>query len=170
MFTRPKRSVSIKHFEELYHYVAGSEEMVAQILTGHLAVEFLLRKLINQYDSKLTAIADDLSHARLISLNRDLGTLSPKRASVLARINGLRNRYAHEIQYHASLAELSDLFNEAAGSFTDYAEGLKQAQTALASAANVHELDKWLLPELFLAIIYDLQQEYIARGGKEELP
>jgi hypothetical protein len=165
-----KRAKSIELFEDLYHYVAASEEVVGQVLAGHLAIEFLLRKLVCQYDPRLEELADGLTHARLISLNRELGTLSPGRAEVLVQINGLRNRFAHEISYALELPELSGLFDAASGAFTDYAEGLKQGQIELALAKGTHELGKWLVSEVFLAVIYDLHQEYVARGGDAERP
>jgi hypothetical protein len=171
VLTMPRKTTaakSIRHFEDLYHYVAGPESLVAQTIAGHLAIEFLLRKLISQYDERLTALADDLTHARLISLNREIGTLTPARAEVLVAINGLRNRFAHEIHYDPELHELNSLFKLALHAFTDYAHGLKEGAQQIADAASLFSLNRWLLSELFLAIVYDLHHEYVARGGDEE--
>jgi hypothetical protein len=141
---------------------------MSQVLAGHLAIEFLLRKLICQYDPKLEALVDDLTHARLILLNRAVGTLSSERADVLTRINALRNRFAHEIGYEPELAELAVLFEAALLAFSDYADGLKSGLAEITSATSTYQLSKWLLAELFLAVIYDLHQECIARGCSDD--
>lgn len=161
----------VKHFEDLYHYAAGPEEMLAQVLTGHLAIEFLMRQLVFMYDQRLASLADELSFARLISLLRDLELVSLQRADVLMQINKLRNRYAHEIGYAPELADLLPIFQDAKSAFTDYSGGLKDGIEEMSSSKGVHSLEyKYHLSELFLAVIYDLHQEYVARGGDEETP
>ncbi|MFM0042142.1 hypothetical protein [Paraburkholderia sediminicola] len=163
-------SQSVELFEELYHYVAAPTEMVGQVLAGHLAIEFLMRRLLSQYDPKLAAHVDDLSHARLVALCHDVGVLSPERAHVLALVNALRNRYAHAIRYDPEVSEITTLFSAAAVAFTDYSEGIKNGLVELRSGGPLCLLNRWLLAELFLAIVYDLHQEFVARGGDEERP
>jgi hypothetical protein len=170
MGRRRKKGAVIEYFEDLYHYVAGHQDEVAQVLMGHLAIEFLLRQLVCQYDPKIVSLADELSHARLISLNRDIGTVTPQRADVLVQINTLRNRFAHEIQYCPQIAEILALFKAASKAFTDYSDCIKEGIAALSSATSIYDLDKFLLSELFLAVIYDLHHEYVDRGGDEERP
>lgn len=167
---RSKRSRSVELFEDLYHYVAASTEMIGQVLAGHLAIEFLLRKLISQYDPKLAAHVDELSHARLIALSRDVGVLSVERAQVLVQINALRNRYAHAISYDPEVSEIAAIFTAAEQTFTDYSNGIKEGLVELRSAKNFNLQNRFLLSELFLAIVYDLHQEFVARGGDEERP
>lgn len=167
---RSKQSHSVELFEELYHYVAASTEMVGQVLAGHLAIEFLLRNLISQYDPKLAAHVDELSHARLIALSRDVGVLSVERAQVLVQVNALRNRYAHAISYYPEVSEIAVIFSAAELAFTDYSNGIKEGLVELRSAKNFNLKNKFLLSELFLAIVYDLHQEFVARGGDEERP
>jgi hypothetical protein len=167
---RPRQPDSAEFFEDLYHYVAASTEMVGQVLAGHLAIEFLLRKLVDQYDSKLTAHVDGLSHARLIALSRDVGVLSLERAQVLLKVNALRNRYAHAILYDPEVSEIVPLFSAAVLAFTDYSNGIKEGLVELGSGRPLTLHNRWLLAELFLAIVYDLHQEFVARGGDEERP
>ncbi len=145
--------------------------MISQVLTGHLAIEFLLRQLIILYDENLAPFSDELSHARLIALSRDTATIAAERASVLQQINKLRNRFAHEISYQPELSELIALFKNAKESFTDYSDGLKEGIEGMETAKSVYDLKyKFHMSELFLAIIYDLHQEIVARGGDEEVP
>lgn len=167
---RPKQPHSVELFEDLYHYVAASTEMVGQVLAGHLAIEFLLRKLISQYDPNLAAHVDELSHARLIALSRDVGVLSVERAEVLVQVNALRNRYAHAIRYYPEVSEIAAIFSAAELAFTDYSDGIKEGLVELGSAKSFNLQNRWLLSGLFLAIVYDLHQEFVARGGDEERP
>lgn len=167
---RSKQSHSVELFEDLYHYVAASTEMIGQVLAGHLAIEFLLRRLISQYDSKLAAHVDELSHARLIDLSRDVGVLSVERARVMIQVNALRNRYAHAINYCPDLSEIEVIFMAAEQAFTDYSNGIKDGLVELRSAKSFNLQNRFLLSELFLAIVYDLHQEFVARGGDEERP
>lgn len=129
-------------FEDLYHYVAASTEMVGQVLAGHLAIEFLLRKLMSQYDPKLAAHVDELSHARLIALSRDVGVLSVERAQVLVQVNALRNRYAHVISYYPEVSEIAVIFSTAELAFTDYSDGIKEGLVELGSAKKFQSAEQ----------------------------
>ena len=89
---------------------------------------------------------------------------------MLIQINALRNRYAHAIRYYPEVAEILAIFTAAERAFTDYSNGIKEGLVALGSATSFSQQNQWLLAELFLAIVYDLHREYVARGGDEERP
>ncbi|RUO31615.1 hypothetical protein CWE12_01045 [Aliidiomarina sedimenti] len=168
---RRTKKVAIQNFEELYHYAAGPQERLGQVLTGHLAIEFLLRQLILLYDQNLVSLSNELSFARLVSLVRDLGIVSDQRSNVLAEINRLINRYAHEISYEPEISDILPIFKAAKGAFTDYSDGLKNGIEEISSVESIYRLEyKYHLSELFLAVIYDLHQELVARGGDDEVP
>ncbi len=63
-------------FTDLYQKAVGPDTLVSYFLSGHLAIEFLLRKNIEIYDKKLTRISNDLTHANLIKLAYDLGSIA----------------------------------------------------------------------------------------------
>ncbi|WP_019703256.1 hypothetical protein [Paracidovorax oryzae] len=168
----PSRTLSnndIASFTDLYQKVAGPGSVTSAVIAGHLTIEFLLRKLVSQYDTKLQSLADDLNHARLVALNREIGTISASQAAVLLQINQLRNKLAHQISYVPSIAELKVIFDAAAAAFTDLTDGIEQGQGELKKATAVEELEQWVLPELFIQVSYDLHHEYVDRGGDEEL-
>lgn len=168
---RRLKKVVIQSFEELYHYVAGPQERLGQVLAGHLAIEFLLRQHILLYDQNLASLSDELSFARLVSLVRDLKIVSDQRSIVLLEINRLRNRYAHEIRYEPEISDLLPIYKAAKGAYTDYSDGLKNAIDEMSTVQSIYGLEYQYHPsELFLAVIYDLHQEFIARGGDEGVP
>ncbi len=75
-------------------------------MTGHLAIEFLLRKLVGRYDTNLNEHADTLRHHALIGLNLQLGTIDEPQHKVLTDINRLRNKLAHQISYEPMIEDL----------------------------------------------------------------
>lgn len=169
MPTRTLSNNGIASFTDLYQKVVGPGSVTSAVIAGHLTIEFLLRKLVSQYDTKLQSLADDLNHAKLVALNREIGTISAPQAAVLLQINQLRNKLAHQISYVPSIAELKAIFDAAAEAFTDLTDGIEQGQGELENATAVEELEQWVLPELFIQVSYDLHHEYVDRGGDEEL-
>ena len=155
-------------FTALYERAVDPKRMTSSFITGHLVVEFLLRKLIQIYDPSLTRHSDDLNHARLISLNHDIGTISDKQKNVLVEINRMRNKFAHRITYEPTRQELQTLYTNASGAFTDLTDGIQQGLDAIGTARSVDELDEWVMLELFVQISYDLHHEYQERGGDME--
>lgn len=160
--------MSIQTFTELYQRTVEDRPILSAFLSGHLVVEYLLRKLISIYDPALARLAADMNHARLISLNADLGTISEKQREVLVRINKTRNRFAHEIVYEPNAGELREIFSLAADAFTDLTDGIAQGIDELANCSDVAQLEDYVVPELFVQISYDLHDEYHSRGGDVE--
>lgn len=158
----------ITSFTELYQRMIGDRPFVGALLTGHLAVEFLLRQLVRKYDPKLAEHGDTLRHHALVELNRQIGTISDAQYEVLTSINTLRNRLAHQISYEPTLNELLQLWRRAAQAFSDLTDGISQGIEALEAATNLGEVDDWAFAELFVQISYDLHEEYVSRGGDWE--
>jgi len=160
--------MSIQTFTDLYQKTVGDRPILSAFLSGHLAIEYLLRKLIAIYDPALARLADDMNHARLIALNAELGTISEKQREVLVRINKTRNKFAHEIIYEPTVGELAEIFSLAADAFTDFTDGISQGIEELANCSDLYQLEDYVVPELFVQISYDLHEEYQSRGGDVE--
>lgn len=167
---RRNRDDKIGHFEDLYHYTAGADSIVSPLIAGHLSIEYLLRQLTIQYDPNLEQVTDELSHARLISLNRSLQTISSDQADFLVRINQIRNKFAHQLAYGLDISDIIDLFESASTIFSDYADQFDQCISELRKTPSKIHLNSTLLSELFLAIVYDLHQRFVALGGDEDMP
>lgn len=160
--------MSFQTFTDLYQRTVEERPILAAFLSGHLAIEYLLRKLITIYDPALGRISDELSHAKLLALNADVGTITGKQREVLTRINKIRNRFAHEILYEPTVDELRELFDLAAVAFTDLTDGISQGVEELVTCTDVQSLENYVIQELFIQICYDLHDEYISRGGDIE--
>lgn len=160
--------MEIRNFMDLYLKIAGPGQFIAAFTTGHLAIEFLLRKLIQVYDPKLSNLADNLKHYQLIKLNHELGTIDDQQREVLTLINKIRNRFAHNLTYELDHKELMDLFKKSARAFSDMTDGIHQGLVELSTVKSVSELDEWVIPELFAQIFNDLHNEYQSRGGDFE--
>jgi hypothetical protein len=96
--------------------------------------------------------------------------LSERIRAYIAPVDALRNRYAHAIRYDPAVSEITTLFSSAALAFTDYSDGIKEGIVELSSGRLLDLQNRWLLGELFSAIVYDLHQEFVARGGDEGRP
>lgn len=157
---------NIGSFTDLYQHVANGNRLFSALLPGHLAIEFLLRKLIFQYDPNLTKLADELNHARLINLNFEIGNISKDQKDVLISINSLRNKLAHQLTFTPKIEELKLLWAAAAKAFSDLTDGIDQGLNALSRAKIVDDLEDWEISELFIQICYDLHSVYTDRGGE----
>ncbi|MGR6466373.1 hypothetical protein [Rhizobium sp. PAMB 3182] len=159
---------AIPTFSELYERAVSDRPWLGAFLSGHLAVEFMLRKLISRYDAKLTTLADELRHKQLIDLNGQIGTISPEQKEVLNAINQMRNKLAHQFTFSPSIGEMMALWGQAAEAFTDMTDGISQGLEEMGSEGNLDSIDSWVISELFVQICYDLHAEYTDRGGDEE--
>lgn len=160
--------MEIDSFTTLHQKAVDPRRLTSPFINGHLVVEFLLRKLIQIYDPALTRQAVDLNHAGLISLNYEHGTISNTQKDVLVKINRMRNKFAHQLSYQPSLTELTELFKDCSGAFSDLSDGIAQGLDAINKVKSVDELDEWVIPELFIQIAYDLHEAYHSRGGDME--
>ncbi len=163
-----KKPPAIPTFSELYERAVSDRSWMGAFLSGHLAVEFMLRKLIGQYDAKLTTFADGLRYKQLIDLNGQIGTISPAQQGVLNAINQMRNKLAHQITFNPSIGEMIALWGQAAEAFTDLTDGISQGLEEMSNQGNLDSVDAWVISELFVQICYDLHSEYTDRGGHEE--
>ncbi len=158
-----------RSFTDLYQGMLSDRPLIGSLLPGHLAIEFLLRKLAQQYDLRLTKQVDRLRHAQLITFSFEIGTIDAEQHAVLTTINNMRNKLAHDIDYEPTLSQLLDLWRKAARAFDDLTDGIGQGIEDLEAASNIEMLQGYTIPELFVQICYDLQNEYIDRGGDHDL-
>ncbi|WP_373354503.1 hypothetical protein [Pseudoroseicyclus sp. CXY001] len=162
------KKTQVGNFTDLYQHTIGGNELLGAFLPGHLAIEFLLRKLLVQYDAKLERLGDQLTHARLVQLCSDIGIINGPQREVLLSINTMRNKLAHQITYTPTIDELRELWSHAARAFSDLSDGISKGIESLAEEGIVADLDEWVFVELFVQITYDLHDEYVERGGDME--
>lgn len=164
-----KAFTSIKSFTTLYDRMITERPFISSLVTGHLAIEFLLRRLASQHGPAVgQRDPNTMRHHALITLNNQVGIISDAQRDVLTGINSLRNKLAHEISYEPTITELSELWQKAKHAFSDMTDGIEQGIEAFGDATSIMELDDWVIPELFVQICYDLHNEYVDRGGDIE--
>lgn len=158
-------------FTALYDRMFHERRFVSVLLTGHLTIEFLLRKLVVQIDPKWGDLANSLRHEQLVKVSAATGTITEGQRDVLLSINSIRNRVAHQLTYEPTIAEFRTLLLAAQKAFVDFTDGIEQGIGALDEAPGITSLDEledWPLGELFTQICYDLHHLYIDRGGDVE--
>lgn len=163
-----KPGQEIADFTELYQRMVGDRPFVGSLVTGHLAIEFLLRRLVAQYDARLAEHADTLRHHALIALSHQIGTISAEQRDILTTINRLRNKLAHQISFEPTMKELRHLWRRSGAAFSDLTDGISQGIEVLDSAASVDVVELWVFAELFVQICYDLHGKYVELGGEDE--
>ena len=160
---------TIPNFTDLYQHAIGDRHWLGPFLSGHLTVEFMLRKLVGQYDAKLTGLAQNMKHFQLIDINGQIGTITESQKDVLLSINQMRNRLAHQITYNPTLDEIRNIWTAAAGAFSDLTDGISQGIAEIDVEGNLNSLDSWVFSDLFIQIAYDLHHTYVDLGGDEEV-
>lgn len=163
----PKPPV-IPTFSELYTHALGDRHWIGPFLSGHLMVEFMLRKLVAQYDERLLLLAEKMRHAELIELNGQLGTVTEAQKNVLLEINTMRNKLAHQITYDPALNDMKAIWRAASAAFSDLTDGIGQGLTEMDTEGKLSALDSWVFSELFIQIAYDLHHAFIDMGGDED--
>lgn len=160
--------MKVSNFTELYLHATEGNEILGRFLTGHLAIEFLLRRLIEAYDSSLSPLSEELNHFRLIKLNYEIESITEKQKDVLIEINRIRNTFAHNISHQPTIKQLRQLFVLAEEAFSDLTDGINQGKCELYGLESIEELEGWVISELFVQICYDLHEVYQSRGGDIE--
>lgn len=164
-----RKATEIGNFGELYDRMSNARPFVGALLTGHLAVEFLLRKIVHQYDNKLGKLADSLRHHALIELNHQIGSITDGQRALLIELNTLRNKLAHQIMFEPTINDLRVLWTRASLAFTDMTDGIEQGLGELNAAKGLMSLEQWVFSELFVQVCYDLHEKYKEFGGDFEV-
>lgn len=160
---------AIPTFSDLYQHALGDRHWLGPFLSGHLTVEFMLRKLIAQYDANLTPLADRMRHFELIELNSQIGTINERQKEVLLTINRMRNNLAHQITYNPTVGEMKAMWRAAAAAFSDLTDGISQGLGEMDVEGNLNTLDSWVFSEFFIQITYDLHHAFMDMGGDDEV-
>lgn len=159
---------AVASFTDLYQRMVSERPFVSDLITGHLAIEFLLRRLLHQHDPQRANI-DSYSHHSLVLANQNAGLITEAQRDVLASINSLRNKFSHEISYEPTIDELRQLWRKAGEAFVDMTDGIEQRLELLGSVTGLDEVEEtWILGEFFIQICYDLHNAYVDRGGDFE--
>lgn len=159
---------AINNFTELYKATVSGDSLISGFIQGHLVVEFLLVKIIGISQPKLLDLAEGLNHHRLIQLVYGIGHISEGQRDTLILINQMRNKFAHHLTFEPTIEEVKQILLKASESFDDLTDGILQGLGEIDAKANIKDCEKWVIPELFVQISYDLHSIYIELGGDME--
>jgi len=163
-----KQRQKIKTFSELYEKTVSEDNSLSNFITGHLVIEFLMVRIIELSQPKLTDFTEGLNHYKLIQLIFGLNHIDEKQKEVLELINKMRNKFAHHLTFEPSIEELKEVLTKASIAFSDMTDGLEQGLGEIKDKRTVRECEDWVIPEMFIQISYDLHDIYQNLGGDIE--
>lgn len=141
---------------EVYYRTLEDRPDIGWFLQGHIVVEYMLRKrLVEITGSTLKKLEKSGFYLVLLEAEKN-GVVNKDQKSVLEKINSIRNRYAHELDYRPQLSEWLDIWRSAKEAFSDMTDGIEQGLAELESVEKLEDADKYHLNELFVQICHDL--------------
>jgi hypothetical protein len=146
----------MESFEELYFKMTEGRIILSEYLSGHLAIEFMLRKILEKKSSLLAQDVLRMSHFQVIQTVNAEGHISDIEKEYLLKINKIRNRFTHEIDFVPTLGEIKELLDEAKAIFQDQTDGISQGLHMISEISEIDKIEKWVISELFVQICYDL--------------
>jgi hypothetical protein len=89
--------------------VFGTKEL-SSILKAHLFVERLIDSLIeNKLTNPASFFKNQISFSLKLDIAHSLGIIPDRMLSTIKSLNGIRNKYAHDLNYQVTLGELNAL-------------------------------------------------------------
>lgn len=145
-------------FDEMEVYYRTLEERpdIGWFLQGHIVVEYMLRKRLVDITGSASKKLEKSGFYKVLLEAEKHGVININQKNVLEKINGIRNRYAHELDYMPQLSEWLDIWRSAKAAFCDMTDGIEQGLAELESVEKLEDADRFHLNELFVQICHDL--------------
>lgn len=145
-------------FDEMEVYYRTLEERpdIGWFLQGHIVVEYMLRKRLVDITGSASKKLEKSGFYKVLLEAEKHGVVNKDQKNVLEKINGIRNRYAHELDYIPQLSEWLDIWRSAKAAFCDMTDGIEQGLAELESVDKLEDADRFHLNELFVQICHDL--------------
>ncbi|HEW9975280.1 TPA: hypothetical protein VGT13_002238 [Shewanella algae] len=147
---------SIYEEMEVYYRTLEDRPDIGWFLQGHIVVEYMLRKRIVDLRGAASKKFDKSGFYKVLLEAEKLGVVSEDQKEVLEKINSIRNKYAHELDYVPDLSEWLDIWRSAKCAFNDMTDGIEQGLEELESVEKLEDADRFHLNELFVQICHDL--------------
>lgn len=141
---------------EIYYRTLEDRPDIGWFLQGHIVVEYMLRKRLHDVKGEASKIFDKSGFHKVLLEAERHGVVNKDQKVVLEKINKVRNRYAHELDYIPELQEWLDIWRSAKGAFSDMTDGINQGLEELESVEKLEDADRFHLNELFVQICHDL--------------
>ncbi len=150
----------MKTFEELAEKILIHGDLLSTYLRGHLMIEFLQVKIMSIKSDKYSKSIGNISYFKLTNTMYDLQYINEDEKKIFIEINKIRNKFAHDIEFYPSVAEMRKLFESAQSTFLEFFEGFNRGLEGL---DKVIELDLYgieIFIDFFMEIIYNLKCLY----------
>ncbi len=141
---------------DIYYETLNEHPDLGWFLQGHMVIEFILRKRLDERNVELAHKLRKSSFYSVLRASYNNGILDSTSHDVLEEINNIRNKYAHELNYRPNKAEWISLWESAQRVFSDMTDGISQGLEELRSVDNCEDADRFHLNELFVQICHDI--------------
>ncbi|QYJ88954.1 hypothetical protein [Shewanella halotolerans] len=141
---------------EVYYRTLDERPDIGWFLQGHIVVEYMLRKRLVDITGSASKKLEKSGFYKVLLEAEKHDVVNKDQKNVLEKINGIRNRYAHELDYTPQLSEWLDIWRSAKAAFCDMTDGIEQGLAELESVDKLEDADRFHLNELFVQICHDL--------------
>ncbi|MCS6235820.1 hypothetical protein [Shewanella baltica] len=143
---------------DLYYRTLEDRPDIGWFLQGHIVVEYMLRKRLVDITGSTSKKLEKSGFYKVLLEAEKYGVVNKDQKVVLEKINSIRNRYAHELDYLPQLSEWLDIWRSAKAAFCDMTDGIEQGLAELESVEKLEDAERFHLNELFVQICHDLLQ------------
>ncbi|TNI45081.1 hypothetical protein [Aeromonas veronii] len=147
---------SMCHEMDIYYRTLEDRPDIGWFLQGHIVVEYMLRKRLCDVQGGASKNLDKSGFHKVLLESERHGVVNNDQRVVLEKINKVRNKYAHDLNYIPELEEWLDIWRSAKGAFSDMTDGIEQGLEELESVEKLEDADRFHLNELFVQICHDL--------------
>jgi hypothetical protein len=140
---------------KLEDFFEGNNPLIADVVTYHLRLESLLEKILKEYLVEPEVLDfDRMMFAQKASFACAIGKIERPLYEVLKRMNSLRNKFAHRMDFKPSFDQIHDLIVLAGKAGVDFSDGIDCEDPKYARSLNYNV--EMLLNSLFRNVFYDV--------------
>lgn len=147
---------SIEEEMDVYYRTLEERADIGWFLQGHLVVEYMLKKRLREGGFMTDHEMDRSGFYTIASKSLEHQIINSDQKEVLLAINGIRNSYAHELDYSPQLSEWIHLWEKAKAAFNDITDGIEQGLSELKTVEKIEDAERLHVNELFVQICHDI--------------
>ena len=141
---------------ELYYRTLEERSDIGWFLQRHIVIEYMLRKRLVDVAGSTSKKLEKSGFYKVLLEAEKHCIVNKDQKITLEKINSIRNRYAHELDYLPTLSDWLNIWRSAKAAFSDMTDGIEQGLAELESVDRLENADRYHLNELFVQICHDL--------------
>jgi hypothetical protein len=150
----------IETFEELTEKILVKGDFLSTYLRGHLMIEFLYVKILQIKPTKYSINIKSMQHSKLINALANLGYIDFSEKEVLLKMNKIRNKFSHSLNYFPSTIEMKSLFTHTQSIFPEFFDGFSRGLTKLEEIEEIELSEIEILIDFFMEVLYNMKCKY----------